>query len=268
MAKVLHRDHKTNRFLAALNAADYASLEPYLEIVHLSKGAVLYDEGDTIRHAYFPHNAIVCLVGAMDNGRLVEVTLFGREGLCGLLGALVNREAFGRYMVLIPGTASRIALERLHEAIGSHRSLRHQVLSYTDALLAQAFQTVACNTVHSVEARCCRWILSTRDRVDRDTLPLTHEALADMLGVQRSTVSTILRTLQTTGLIAQRRGCVVVMDRMGVEQATCECYGKIRRQFEKLLPGTYRHADRVDQVGANKSVLVAATTIPLRRKRL
>lgn len=238
-AKFSPQGHRANRFLAALAAEDFAALEPHLEVVDLPKRKVLYDTGDTIRHAYFPHTAIVCLVGVIENGRLVEVALFGREGLCGLLGALVNREAFGRYMVLIPGTASRISLERLHEAIRMRSGLRRQVLSYTDALLAQAFQTVACNTVHTVEARCCRWILSTQDRVDKDTLPLTHEVLADMLGVQRPTVSLVLRSLQNTGLIVQRRGCVVVTDRAGLEAATCECYGRIRSLFEKLLPGTY-----------------------------
>lgn len=239
VAKIPPRSHRANRFLAALDAEDFAALEPHLEIIDLPKGTVLYDAGDTIRHAYFPHDAIVCLVGAMEDGRLVEVALFGREGLCGLLGALVNREAFGRYMVLIPGTASRITLERLHEAIGTCSGLRRQILSYTDALLAQAFQTVACNTVHTIEARCCRWILSIHDRLDRDTLPLTHETLAEMLGTQRSTVSLVLRNLQNPGLIAQRRGCVVVSDRTGLEEATCECYGKIRSHFAKLLPGTY-----------------------------
>jgi CRP-like cAMP-binding protein len=102
---------------------------------------------------------------------------------------------------------------------------------------------VACNAVHTVEARCCRWILSTHDRLNQDALPLTHEFLSEMLGVQRSTVSATLRSLQTSGLIVQRRAEIVVTDRGGLEQATCECYGKIRSRFEKLLPGTYTRTE-------------------------
>ncbi|PVE21849.1 Crp/Fnr family transcriptional regulator [Microvirga sp. KLBC 81] len=233
------RNHRTNRFLAALAPDDFAYLEPYLEIVSLPKSSVLYEAGEPIRYTYFPHDAIVSLVETMEDGRPVEVTMFGREGLFGLLSAFVSREALGRYVVQTPGTASRIAVERMHEAIRTCQSLQRLVSSYTEALLAQAFHTVACNTVHSVEARCCRWILSTHDRIDQATVPLTHETLADMLGVQRSTVSIILRSLQNSGLIVQRRGSVVVTNRAGLEQAACECYGKIRSRFEKLLPGTY-----------------------------
>jgi CRP-like cAMP-binding protein len=109
-------------------------------------------------------------------------------------------------------------------------------------LLSQVFQSVACNAVHSVDARCCRWILSTHDRMDSDTLPLTHEFLAEMPGVQRSTVSIITRTLQTAGLITQSRGVITVTDRLGLEVAACECYGVIRRNFERLLPKTNAHA--------------------------
>jgi CRP-like cAMP-binding protein len=233
--------------------------------VDLPRGKVLYDTGDTIRHVYFPHTAIVCLVGSMADGRLVEVALFGREGLCGLLGALINREAFGRYIVQIPGTGSRIGLDRMHDAIRTRPDLRRQVLSYSDALLAQAFQTVACNAIHPVEARCCRWILSTRDRVDRNALPLTHEFLAEMLGVQRSTVSTILRPLQANGFISQRRGCVVITNRAGLEQAACECYGRIRSHFEKLLPGTYAEPDRAELATPSKPERLATSTCKLHR---
>ncbi|WP_262273418.1 Crp/Fnr family transcriptional regulator [Microvirga yunnanensis] len=205
----------------------------------LPRGTVLYEPGNPISHTYFPHNAVVSLIDVMEDGRLAEVAMFGCEGLFGLLTAFVSREAFGRYVVQIPGTASRVPLDQMHEAMRTRLSLQRRVLAYNEALLAQAYHTVACNAVHPVEARCCRWILSTHDRLKEDALPLTHEFLAEMLGVQRSTVSSILRTLQTSGLIVQRRGEIVVTNRGGLEQATCECYGKIRSRFEKLLPGTY-----------------------------
>jgi len=228
-----------NRLLASLEPNDLACLEPDLEFVDLPRGMVLYEAGDPIRFTYFPHDAIVSLIEVMEDGRWVEVAMFGREGLFGLLSASVSREAFGRYVVQVPGTASRISLERIQAAIQARPGLQRAVSAYSEALLAQALHAVACNAIHPVEARCCRWLLSTRDRMDRDTLPLTHELLAGMLGVQRSTVSSILRALQKSGLIAQRRGGIVVADRAGLEQAACECYGKIRGRFKKLLPSTY-----------------------------
>jgi CRP-like cAMP-binding protein len=177
----------------------------------------------------------------MEDGDSVEMAVFGREALFGFVSAMVSRQSFGRYIVQISGTASRIPVDRLHDVVSTHPSVRLLFLRFTEALLAQTFQTVACNAVHSVEARCCRWILSMHDRLDQDTLPLTHEFLAEMLGVQRSTVSLVTRTLQTAGLISQRRGFITVTDRAGLEDTTCECYDKIRRNFERLLPGTYIH---------------------------
>ena len=232
-------DHRANRFLAALEPDDFASLEPHFETVILMRATVLYEPGDPIGYTYFPHNAIVSLVDVLEDGRLAEVAMFGREGLFGLLSAFVSREAFGRYVVQVPGTASRIPLDQMQEAIRSRPTLQRLVLAYNEALLSQAYHTVACNAVHSVDARCCRWLLSTHDRLDQHALPLTHEFLAEMLGVQRSTVSATLRGLQATGLIEQRRGRIVVTDHRGLEQAACECYRKIRSRFERLLPNTY-----------------------------
>jgi CRP-like cAMP-binding protein len=243
-APALSPDHRANWFVAALDAEDFARLEPHLEVMDLPRGTVLYEPADPIRYTYFPHDVIVSLVDVMEDGRLAEVAMFGREGLFGLLSAFISREAFGRYVVQIPGTASRVLLEHMHAAIQTRPALQRRVLAYNEVLLAQAYHTVACNAVHPVEARCCRWLLSTHDRLDQDALPLTHEFLAEMLGVQRSTVSSVLRSIQMSGLIEQRRGGIQVTDRAGLEQAACECYRKIRSRFEKLLPATYTGPDR------------------------
>jgi len=232
-------NHRANRFLAALDPDDFAVLEPHLEKAMLPRGTVLCETGATLRYAYFPHDSIVSLVALMEDGASAEMAIFGREAAVGLVSALVTRKAFGRYIVQIPGTASRIDIERLHEAISTRPNIQRLVLHLTEALMAQTLQTVACNAVHSVEARCCRWILSTHDRLDQDELPLTQEFLAEMLGVQRSTVSTVIRTLQAAGLIRQGRGAITVVDRAGLERVACECYGKIRRRFERLLPAAY-----------------------------
>jgi len=123
----------------------------------------------------------------------------------------------------------------MHEAMRKSPALQRRVYAYVEALFAQAYHTVACNALHPVEARCCRWILSTHDRLAQDALPLTHEILADMLGVQRPTISTILKGLHIAGLIEQRRGGISVLNRAGLEQASCECYHKIRSRFQKVL---------------------------------
>lgn len=231
--------HRKNRLLAVLEPEDFSVLEPHLEIVDLLKGKVIYEVGEAVRHTYFPHDTIVSLTTVLEDGGSVEMTAFGREAMFGFVSALASRQSFGRYMTQFSGSASRIPVEKLSEAARMRPNIRQLILSFTEALLAQTFQTVACNAVHSVEARCCRWILSTRDRVDHDALPLTHETLAGMLGVQRSTVSSVIRALQITGLINQGRGVITITDRAGLEDMSCECYGTVRRSFERVLPATY-----------------------------
>ncbi len=239
MAKASDGDHRANWLLAALEREDFAVLEPHLEAVELQAGQVLSETGEVVRHAYFPHDAIISLVTLMEDGGIVEMGVFGREGVTGFVGALTTRQALGRYLVQLPGFSSRMPIEPLLDAFEARLKVRQLFIRYTEALLAQTFHIVACNAVHSVEARCCRWILRTHDRVERDDLPLTHEFLAEMLGVQRPTVSTVTRALQTAGLITQRRGGITVIDRAGLEEAACECYRKTRRSFEGLLPMAY-----------------------------
>ena len=239
MAESFHADHRANRLLAALEAEDFACLEAHLVLVNLALKQVLYEMEDNVSHAYFPHDAIVSLVNVMKDGTTTEVAVFGREGVLGLLSAQVSHKAFGRYIVQMAGSASRIPLERFDEVRNTRPGVRQLIRNYGEALLAQTFQTVSCNAIHPVEARCCRWILSMHDRADQDALSLTHEFLAEMLGVQRSTVSTVARSLQEAGLIRQSRGGITVIDRAGLEETTCECYGRIQRIYRRLLPGTY-----------------------------
>jgi len=236
MTKVPTSEHRSNWLLAALAPEDFACLKPHLEVLNLSAGQVLTEAGEVLRHAYFPHDAMISLVTLMEDGSVVEMGVFGREGVTGFVGTLTTHKALGRYLVQLTGTASRMPIEPLQEAFDTRAGIRKLFLRYSEALLAQTFLIVACNAVHSVEARCCRWILSTHDRVGQDDLPLTHEFLAQMLGVQRPSVSIVTRTLQSAGLIRQRRGGIIVTDRAGLEETVCECYGKIRTCFERILP--------------------------------
>jgi CRP-like cAMP-binding protein len=237
------KDHRANRLLRALDPQDFAYLEPYLEIITLKRGQLLYEVDEVIRYTYFPHDAVVALVAVMDNGASAEMAIAGREGLVGLVTAAITPTSFGRYVVQIPGTASRISLEQMNKAISAHPNIRGLVQRFSEAIMSRVLQNVACNAIHPVEVRFARWLLSTHDRVDQDTLPLSHESLSDMLGVQRSTVSAIARTFQAAGLIEQGRGSITVKNRAGLERLSCECYGRVRHTFERLLPLTYTKND-------------------------
>ena len=166
------------------------------------------------------------------------MAVFGREAALGFISALVTRQSFGRYVTQVPGSAiarSSGPPERRRSA--SVPEPRQVLFRFTEAFLAQTLQSVACNAVHSVEARCCRAILSTRDRTDKDDVPLTHETLAEMLGVQRSTVSSVTSALQKAGLIVQGRGTIRITDRDGLESTACECYRTICQSFEQASAG-------------------------------
>ncbi|WP_081928941.1 Crp/Fnr family transcriptional regulator [Microvirga sp. BSC39] len=230
------KNHRSNRLLAGLNPDDFAYLEPHLEIAALRRGTVIYETGDFVGHTYFPHDAIVSLVNVLKDGRSVEVANFGCEGMFGLLSALVSRESFGRYIVHVSGTASRIRFERLNEIRNARPGIRQIIMRYGEALLARTFQILSCNAAHSVEQRCCGWILNMQDRVNQEVVPLTHEFLAELLSVQRSTLSAVLGRLQAQGLISQRRGAIAILNRRGLEEAACECHESIRQVFNRLLP--------------------------------
>jgi CRP-like cAMP-binding protein len=237
MAKSSRRSgHRANQLLAALEPEDFAVLEPHLETVRLVKGTVVYETGDRMPFVYFPQDAVVSLVTVLADGKTVEMAVLGREALFGLTSALATYRSLGRYVVQVTGTASSLDTAALRRVFEVRPAVRELCLQFVEALLAQALQSMACNTVHSVEARCCRWILTLHDRAGRDALPLTHDHLSTMLGVQRSTVSLVTGSLQEAGLIHQGRGVITVANRPGLEQAVCGCYGIMRQRFEQILP--------------------------------
>jgi CRP-like cAMP-binding protein len=230
------KDHCANRLLAALEPKDFADLEPHLEIVNLQQRQVLCETGDTMRHAHFPHDTVISLLATMEDGSSAEMSLCGREGVSGLINASVTRQAFGRYVVQLTGTASRIDIDTMNAAINARPNLQRLMRHVTEATMARILQSVACNALHSVEARCCRFVLMIYSRTDHAALPITHEFLAERLGVQRSTVSTVMGKLQSRGLIQQGRGGIIVTDPSSLEEAACECYGRVRDVYERLLP--------------------------------
>lgn len=226
-----------NSLLEALPPDDYALLAPHVMQVELERGRLLYDPGDSIDHAYFPHDGMISLMTLMENGAAIESSTIGPEGALGLGAAVSPRLSLSRALVQTPLRAARVTAERLHEAWERSAALRDLVDRHTEALYGHAIQSVACNALHSVEARFCRWLLTCHDRISTDTVALTQEFLADMLGVQRTTVTAVARSLQEKGVIRYRRGVVDIIDRAGLLGLTCECYGAVRDTYERLLGG-------------------------------
>ncbi|WP_337188520.1 Crp/Fnr family transcriptional regulator [Phenylobacterium sp.] len=233
-----------NRLLEALPPGDAARIIPHLVAVTLERGRVLYDPGDSVEFVYFPNEGVISLMTLMESGAAIESAIIGPEGALGLMAAVAPRQSLSRAVTQTPLRASRIAAERLREVCAVSPAMRDLVDRHTEAVYAHAIQTVACNALHSVEARFARWLLSCHERVQSSKIALTQELLADMLGVQRTTVTAVARTLQTRGLIRYRRGVVDILDPDGLEAVACECYGVVRGHYHRLLGGTPKRPPR------------------------
>jgi CRP-like cAMP-binding protein len=225
-----------NLLLAALPPEDLGLMSPHLAQVELERGKLLYDPGDRVETIYFPHDGVLSLMTLMENGAAIESATIGREGALGLAAAASPRASLVRAIVQTPTRGVRIGAAQMHEAWEKSPRIRELVDRHGEALFGHAIQSVACNALHSVEARFCRWLLTCHDRISTDTIALTQEFLADMLGVQRTTVTAVARALQEKGAIRYRRGVVDIVDRSVLETLSCECYGVIRRTYERLLP--------------------------------
>lgn len=232
-----------NRLLAALDAEDLELVASKLVPVTLEKGALLYDPGDMVDAIYFPEDCVISLMTLMESGAAIESAAIGREGALGLMSAVSPRQSLSRAIVQVPGRARRITAAHLHRAWEQSAQIRDLIDRHNEALFAHAIHSVACNALHSVEARFCRWLLSCDDRIDSSTIALTQEFLADMLGVQRTTVTVVARALQAAGLIRYRRGVVDILDRAGLEAIACECYRAVRRNNQRLLPDPFPRRD-------------------------
>jgi CRP-like cAMP-binding protein len=206
-----------------------------VERVPLQFQEVLYESGERINHVYFPDRGVVSVLTVMGDGTAVEVHAVGKEGLVGLPLFLDVPTTPGRLVVQVPGQALRMEAEFFREQIQPGHPLFRVLQRYTCAFLFQVCQSVACHSIHSIEERCCRWLLSLHDRAATDEFPLTQEFMAQMLSVRRPTITGIAQKLQSAGLIRYRRGKMSILDRSGLEAAACECYGTMRTQFDRLL---------------------------------
>ncbi len=212
-----------------------ARLDPYLEVVPLTPRTVLAESGSPLRHAYFPHAGVICLMAVMRKGG-AETATIGQEGFIGFEALLGGNTASQRVLVQVAGIASRLPIEILSEVARDSAPLRDLLLGYVRYFMTQILQSVACNGLHSVHERCARWLLMAHDRAGTDSFQLTQEFLAELLGIQRPSVTIVARTLQTAGLIRYSRGLIAITDRAGLEQAACECYGIVRKVMDGTLP--------------------------------
>src|SRR3984957_19064903 len=224
-----------NRLLARLPPAEYQRLLPSLQVVPLALKHVLYEARAPIDYAYFPNRGVVSALTVMEDGRAIEVATIGDEGMVGLPLLVGAKTTVNRMIVQVPGEAVRMAEDVLRDEVSQDSPLRRVLVLYHTAFLAQVSQAVACNGLHSVHQRCCRWLLMTQDRAHSDVFPMTHEFLAEMLGVRRSTVSEILKPFQEEGLIRYSRGKFTVLDRAGLKAGSCECYRRISEEFKCLF---------------------------------
>ena len=229
-----------NRLLAALPRDAYERLLPKLETVRLEARQVLSWPNEPIAHVYFLVSGVVSMLAVLQGGPTIDVGLIGNEGMVGLPGFWATGSLPLRVIVQVGGEARRLragALRAAVEAEGAAGPLSALLLRYTHALVVQSAQTAACNRIHRVEERCARWLLQTQDRLGAARWPLTHEFLAQMLGVRRASVSVVMRTLQHAGILRYHRGEVAILSRAALEAAACPCYRIITAEFDRLLGG-------------------------------
>ena len=229
------RRSSENLILAALSPDEQARLRSKLQPVELEQGQILYEASVPTDHVYFIDQGMISVVSVMRNGDSIEVGTIGNEGMIGKWVMLGADAVPYRHIVQVAGKARRMSASALVAELLPDRPLTRHLHRFHAAFSTQIMQGMACNGLHSVEQRCCRWLLTAQDRVGSQELNITHEFLAQMLGVRRASVTEVLRPLQSDGLIRASRGKVIILDPKRLADASCECYGVIRNEYQRLL---------------------------------
>jgi CRP-like cAMP-binding protein len=224
-----------NHLLAALPAAEFGRLSPYLELVPMPLGETLYESGGRLQHVYFPTTSIVSLLYVLEDGASAEIAVVGNEGILGISLFMGGETTPSRAVVQSAGHGYRLEAQLLKREFNRAGPVLRLLLRYTQALITQMTQTAVCNRHHSVEQQLCRWLLLSLDRLSANSLIMTQELIANMLGVRREGVTEAAGDLQRAGLIRYSRGHIEVLDRPGLEKAVCECYAVVKTEFDRLL---------------------------------
>ena len=226
---------RKNQLLGAMEASSRGRINLNLETVNLPLGTVVCEAGGLLRHVYFPEGAVLSLLTVLENGSAIETANIGREGAFGLFAAMYSRVSFNRSLVQLEGSMVRCPITVLRSEFERSAQVRDLLVSYSETLLSQVQQTVACNAMHTTEERMCRWLLMMHDRAEGEALAYTHEFLSHMLGANRKSVTLAAQSMQAAGLIHYRRGKIQITDRPGLESASCECYAIVRERFDAFL---------------------------------
>ncbi len=227
--------YSLNRLLASLPSEELTALQPHMEQVSLSHGHPIILPDEPIPFVYFPLNSLLSLVTAMEDGSMVEAGSIGREGMAGLPILLDADTTPSQTLTQIPGKAVRVKAEIIKEAFDKGGALQKILHRYIHTTIVLGSQTAACNRLHHIEARLCRWLLMSSDGVGSEELFLTHEFLATMLGVRRAGVSEAASKLMDKGLIRYRRGRIQIVDRKSLETSACECYRAVKAEYDRLF---------------------------------
>ena len=225
-----------NALLAALSVAERERLAKELELVSLTLGEVLYESGEIMSHAYFPTDGIVSLLYVMKNGESAEIAVVGNEGIIGVALFMGGESTMSRAIVQNAGHAYRMKAQVLKDEFRSGGALSRSLLMFTSALITQMVQTAACNRHHTVDEQLCRWMLMSLDRLPSSRITMTAKLIGNMLGIDRAQVSEATGALDDAGLVNYSDGEITVLDRPGVESRSCECYGVVKRESDRLLP--------------------------------
>jgi CRP-like cAMP-binding protein len=228
-----------NRLLLALPPRDLKQLMPELEHIHCQRAQVLMDADSALNHIYFPDSGVVSVLAVYADGSAIEMATIGREGYTGVQAAFGAETSSARFLVQIPGSAAKMPRAAFTLAMQSMPSFSNLAHAYVQAFLEQIMVSVACNGAHSLKQRLARWLLMMRDRGDDDILPITHNLLAEMLGVQRPTITNAAQDLERAGLIERGLRQVTILNRQGLTAASCECYQLVRARIAHHLPKTY-----------------------------
>jgi CRP-like cAMP-binding protein len=228
-----------NRLLLALPPDNLKRVLDHLEYVPCRRGDVLIDADRPLDYVFFPNSGVISMVAVYSTGDIIEMATIGREGCSGIQAIFGTKSSSVRFLVQIPGSAGRLSRAAFASAVDSMPTFRHLMFSYVQAFLEQVLVSGACNGAHSLKERLARWLLMMRDRADGDTLLITQNLLAEMLGAHRPSITHAARELELAGLIERGRRQVTILDREGLKKASCECYQLVRERIAFHLPKTY-----------------------------
>ena len=224
-----------NKLLSSLPRDHFDRLLPHLSTLSMQQGNVLFEAGDEVDQVYFPHYGMLSLLAVLRDGKAIETATVGREGVVGAMAGLGLYKSLVRVVVQMPVGCSKIAASHFRTVVAGSEPLRNLCIRYNEVLLSQARVTAACNALHQIEARFCRWLLQSADRAASDTVPLTQEFLAEMLGVRRTSVTEVASKVQGAGVITYSRGVIKILDRPALMRMSCECYETLNDQSAVLV---------------------------------